>query len=183
MFITSRSVAPAGGREVGHDAGRGRVAGQVEELGADVAVQALQLERAGARARRRPPPAAGPPSIEKPELRVELAGRDVGVGRRLHAGRHPHQHALAHARGRRPRASSSGDLVEVVDHDRADAGVQRLADLARRPCCCRACGCARAGSRPAGRRKLAARGDVHRQALLAGPGAASPGRSRPCWRR
>ena len=62
------------------------------------------------------------------ELVVEHAGRRVGVRVRVDARREAEQRLLAHAFGLR-HAVEELHLVEVVDDDAADAGVQRLAQL------------------------------------------------------
>ena len=59
------------------------------------------------------------------ELRVLLAGRDRGVGLGPHAGDHAHEHALLVAH----EALEAVDVVEVVDHHRADAGVDRAPEV------------------------------------------------------
>ena len=60
------------------------------------------------------------------ELRVLLAGRDLLVGVGLDPRRHPQQDALA-ATGGEP--LEAVDLVEGVDDQVADAGVERLQQL------------------------------------------------------
>ena len=60
------------------------------------------------------------------ELRVLLAGLDVGVGRRLDPGGDPDQHAL----GTVEQPLRPLDLVEGVQDQVPDAGVERVAQLA-----------------------------------------------------
>ena len=59
------------------------------------------------------------------ELRVVLAGGDRGVGVGPHAGDHAHEHALLVGH----EALEAVDVVEVVDHDRADARVDRAPEV------------------------------------------------------
>jgi len=102
---------------------------EIEQLGADVGVQALQrqprnvlhacdrLARIGHR---------------EAELRIGLSRRDLLVCLPLHVGRDTHQHLLLGAGagrlvGKQP--LQPVDLVEVVDGDQADAGAQRHSKL------------------------------------------------------
>jgi hypothetical protein len=61
----------------------------------------------------------------EPELRVLLAGLDVGVRGRLDAGRHAHHHPCA------PTAQPL-DLVEGVDHDVPHSRLERVVELGGR---------------------------------------------------
>ena len=132
---------------------------EVEQLRADVHVQAEQLE------------AGAPDPLDQRrrllERDAELGLRAAGVHRRVrlagHRGVDAQQHALAC--GREP--LQPVDVVGVVDHDHADAGLER-----RRRCrrsllalpCSRMC----SGSKPGGQRdrQLAGRRDVAAEPLL-----------------
>src|SRR5215213_9511001 len=85
---------------------------ELEDLRADVRVQAANLEPRRAAALHRPLHVGE----REPELRVGLSGLYVRVGARLDAGSDPDQHALRASR-------KPVDLVERVDHDVADAAL------------------------------------------------------------
>ena len=109
----------------------------VEDLGADVGVQAAQVEgRRVARGSRRTASAAWPAGEREAELLVLVGGGDELVGVRLDADGDPHHHRRAHAELGRDRGDPV-DLVERVDDDPADAGLQRRpisASLLLLPC-------------------------------------------------
>jgi hypothetical protein len=97
------------------------------------------------------------------EFGVELPGLDVVVGGRLDPGGDPDQHVL----GTVEQPIGQLDLVEGVDDQVADAGLERIAELCL--------GLVVAVQMDAGwveaggqrHMELSARGDIHRQTLLA----------------
>ena len=93
---------------------------ELEHLRADVGVHAAQLERGLRAALNR----AGHLRQPEAELGVLLAGLDVGVGGRANARGDAEHHALPPAQPLEP-----VDLVERVDHDVADAALDRHAQL------------------------------------------------------
>ena len=102
-----------------------------EHLRADVAVQPREPQHAAVDDARAPRASASPFCEPEAELGVFGAGLDVLVRVRLDARRHAHQH------GRRACPSADErleavELVERVDDDPADAGVERGAQLGGR---------------------------------------------------
>ncbi len=95
----------------------------VEDVRADVAVQADELERGQAE-----DPAGGlrrgAAREGEAELLVLLTGLDVLVGVRLHSRRHPHLDTLA-CPGALGDGGQAHQLVEAVDHDAPDARLDR----------------------------------------------------------
>ena len=105
--------------EVGQDLDRARVRLQLEDLGADVRVDADEVQPLRCA---HPPHGLRRASVLEPEaeLRVELPGLHVAVRRGLDPGSHADQHVL------RPRREALGalDLVEGVEHQVPDARVE-----------------------------------------------------------
>ena len=110
---------------------------ELEHLRPDVRMQPVQLDVGVAAGVDR----AGHVVEPEAELRVLLAGLDVGVRRGRDAGRDA-EHRPGSA------AAQALDLVERVDHDVADAGARARSRARPGPCCCRACRCAPGGPRP-----------------------------------
>ena len=119
----------------------------------------------------------------EPELLVLVRGRDELVGVRLDPDGHPDQHPLP----RTPRSAASvgepDDLLERVEDDPADPGVERRRELGaalvvavERDPLGREAGAQRDG-------QLAAGADVEAEALLARPSAPRPWTGTPCRRR
>ena len=110
------------------------------------------------------------------ELGVHLPGLDVGVCARLDAGSHAHHHALR-------AAAQTLDLVEGVDHDVADAALDRVVELGRRLVV--AVHVQPLGIHPRRKRQveLAAGGHVGGQALVGEQLGRPPCRGTPCSRR
>ncbi len=116
------------GSEREHDAVRLVVRRQVEQRRAEVAVQPDEIDAARAAQRLRDGGLGGAGADRKAELGVERAGRRLGVRVRIDAGRQAQDdRLLAAQRARQP--VEQLQLVEVVDDDAADAGVERLAQL------------------------------------------------------
>ena len=134
---------------------------QLEDLRADVGVQADQVEHVGGehpldRPRRQPVLEA------EAELGVELPGGDVVVGRGLDPRRHPDQHVLAFVE--QPLAAL--DLVEGVEDQVADAGARGEEDLLVALVVAVHVDPRRVEAGAQRHVQLAARGDVDREALL-----------------
>ena len=122
-------------------------AGGLEDLRADVRVQAGQVQRRcgqhgchGA--------LGNPVAQREAELLILVRGGDVFVRVRFHADRHPDEDGLANAVVRGDLREAL-DLVERVDDDVPDAGVDRADEFGVATCCCRARRSARPGSPPA----------------------------------
>ena len=148
--------------EVGDHLDRLHVGLELEDLGADVGVEADQLEVVrGPHPLHRP---LGEPVGEaEAELGVELPGLDVVVGGGLDPRGHPDQHPL----GAVEQPVGQLDLVERVEDQVADAGVERVAELALGLVVAvqvDALGIEAGGQRHV---ELAAGGDVNREPLLA----------------
>ena len=103
------------------------------------------------------------------ELLVLVRGGDELVGVRLDADGDPHHHPRAPDSGVRRERASRRDLVERVDDDPADAGVDGPVELGDATCCCRAAD--PLGRQAGGQRdgELAAGAHVEPQALLGDP--------------
>ena len=106
--------------EVGQQLDRLHVGLELEDLGADVRVDARP--GAGAASPHAPHRLGREPVLEaEAELRVELAGLDVAVGGGLDAGRDPDQDVLRAVE----QPLGELDLGERVEHEVADPGVER----------------------------------------------------------
>ena len=79
----------------------------------------------------------GPAGKGKSELLVFVRGRNELVRVRLDADGGANKNSGPDAAGA-GHLDKSLDLVERVDHNAADAGIDRLGDLERPICCCRA---------------------------------------------
>src|SRR4051812_38615477 len=154
-------LAPVTGK-LAERADRKFVGLELEDLRADVGVQADELEMLAVQhALDRP---RGEAVLEaEAELRVELPGLHVVVGRRPHAGGHPDQHGLAPLE----QALAALDLVERVDDQVPDARAGGESDLLVGLVVAVQVDASAVETGPQRRVQLAARGDVDRQALLA----------------
>ena len=135
---------------------------ELEQLRADVEVQPDQLERlalpqAGDRGRRL--------GDREAELRVGLPGRDLVMGVAGDAGGDPDQHLLASVKLGRDLLEPL-ELVERVDHDVADACVERRAQLGDGLGVAVQVGPPRVKARAQRERELSAGGNVARQSLV-----------------
>ena len=90
----------------------------VEDLRADVDVQPVEAQAVRAAQALDRPPRVG---RGQAELRIVLAGGHGGVGVGAHARDHAHEHGLLAA----DQALQAIDVVEVVDHHGAHAGLDR----------------------------------------------------------
>ncbi len=102
--------------------------GRVEDLAADVRVQPAQVKPLLLRQNEFHRLAGLTAGQRQPELLVLVRGRDVLVGVRLHADRHPQQHRHATAVPL-PRGGHPADLVDAVDDHPADPGGHGAVDL------------------------------------------------------
>ena len=118
-------VAGQPGHQVEHDLHRRRVAAQVQDLRAQVRVQADQLHPV-VRQRLLDGRSCGPGLDREAELGVELAGGDEVVGVGLDAGREPELRLHPPAGRRHP--AEQFELVGAVDDDRA-SGIDRQRQL------------------------------------------------------
>ena len=150
-----------------HPAGRDLEAGGVEDLAADVGVQAEQPQ-----ARRGQHAAYGLERVaagdREAELLVLVGGGDVLVGVRLDAGGDAHEHARGPPElgGHRRQPL---DLVEGVDDDPADAELDGPLELAERLVVAVEADPLHREARARGHRQLAAGADVEREPVLGQP--------------